>query len=128
MDNLVKASLVLLLTKKTRWWLGLNDPQALAQLERAVAEKDPEYRLKLSRAEDNWKFLENESKEPIGYLKRGYFYCPACFVDDLPDKPCPVYRVNIGIYSQQCVSCKRLIVDGAKKADGSGPLNLFEGK
>ena len=60
----------------------------------------------------------------VGYLIEGQtFHCPEC----ASDKHCPVYRINIGIYSQQCAVCKSLIVDGVKKANRVDPLNLFDG-
>lgn len=62
--------------------------------------------------------------KPVGFLLRGKFLCPTCAFPQRGNLV-PVYRVNIGIYSQQCASCKTLVVDGVKKADGS-PLNLFE--
>ncbi len=58
---------------------------------------------------------------PIGYLSNGQFHCTGCATDT----HCPVYPVNIGIYSQQCARCKRLIVDGVKKSADNSPLNLF---
>lgn len=75
---------------------------------------------------------------PIGYLVDGKFACTDCaevptdnefgrdaYLFEDGKHHCPVYRINIGIYSQQCSICKKLVVDGVKKADGSGPLNLF---
>jgi hypothetical protein len=63
---------------------------------------------------------------PVGFLLNGSFLCPDCAVktSTVPHLV-PVYRVNIGIYSQACSACKRLLVDGVKRRDGS-PLNLFE--
>ena len=67
-----------------------------------------------------------QDREQVGYLISGTtglrFECVYCATD----LRCRVYRANIGIYSQQCASCGELIVVGLNKADGSGPLNLFE--
>jgi hypothetical protein len=61
--------------------------------------------------------------ELIGYLVNGYFVCITCSHRDARD--CPVYRCNVAPYSQQCSSCGRLAVDGARSVDGS-PFSLFD--
>jgi len=50
--------------------------------------------------------------------------CAWCY-DLTLDKLTAVYRINIGIYSQVCNKCGKLLVDGVKKADGA-PLSLFD--
>lgn len=64
----------------------------------------------------------------IGYLSPDdtSFVCLNCASDRVVQYNCKCYRVNIGIYSQQCSVCKRLVIDGVKRGDGKGPLNLFD--
>jgi hypothetical protein len=58
----------------------------------------------------------------VGRLQDGVFHCLAC----APGRwGVAVYRVNIGIYSQVCAGCHRLVVDGVKQARGGKPLCLF---
>jgi hypothetical protein len=64
----------------------------------------------------------------IGYLSNGNeFRCIPC-AEQHGDTHCKVFRVNIGIYSQTCCQCKKLVIDGVKKSlPPHGPLNLFDG-
>jgi hypothetical protein len=47
---------------------------------------------------------------------RTAFWCPECVApcdgSPIPAEFTPVHRVNIGIYSQVCDACNRLVVDG----------------
>lgn len=89
------------------------------------------------------------SNTPIGYIlhtsgtfpvSRSFtlktvkeFWCIRCvrpstlgYGEPNPDFYTPVYRVNIGIYSQVCDCCGKLIIDGVKIArDSKTPLCLF---
>jgi hypothetical protein len=58
----------------------------------------------------------------IGYLVDGKFVCPECV--SRWRKDVSVYKVNIGIYSQACSVCKKIIVKSAMSRLG-GPLELF---
>lgn len=61
--------------------------------------------------------------EIVGSLHSGHrFTCKEC-----DPTGTPVFRVNLGIYSQTCSKCHKLIVDGVKKSNG-GPLCLFDGR
>ena len=67
----------------------------------------------------------------VAYLERSthLMHCTDCAPVNAGYNPltwCAVYRVNIGVYSQDCHVCGRLIVEGVMKADGSGPLCIFE--
>lgn len=70
---------------------------------------------------------------PIGYLIEApdgvlEFVCYGCVQQLLlgPGYFTQVFRINIGIYSQECDNCGRLVVDGVKTAkDREMPLCLF---
>jgi len=69
------------------------------------------------------------TEQPAGGM-RVEFWCRECATpysgDPAPEHEIPVFRVNIGIYSQVCDACGRLVVDGVKMARGSKvPLCLF---
>lgn len=76
--------------------------------------------------DSNTQFKEDEELD-----FRQEFWCPKCHhpVDKtiLPmESAIPVYRVNIGIYSQVCDSCGTLVVDGVKSSGSPNkPLCLF---
>jgi hypothetical protein len=64
----------------------------------------------------------------IGLFNRGEFICDRCALKlDLAQNPMPciMYLENILPYSQQCFECYELIVDGAKRLNGT-PINLYE--
>ena len=57
------------------------------------------------------------------------FWCTACTIPYCGNNPpsethTPVYKISIGIYSQVCDLCKKIVIDGVKKGDGK-PLCLF---
>lgn len=58
------------------------------------------------------------------------FWCTACATplckDPVAKYATPVHRVNIGIYSQVCDACGKLVVDGVKRLrEVRVPLCLF---
>lgn len=63
----------------------------------------------------------------IGYLLNGKFYCLECaekYTGGLPEK-IKVYEINIRPYSQCCIECDKIVVDGLKKHGTNEPLELF---
>jgi hypothetical protein len=64
----------------------------------------------------------------VGTLSRtdGGFSCLSCRPVEMIDDPCKVFGVNVRPYSVVCHRCGALIVDGVKKADGSGPLCIYD--
>lgn len=78
-----------------------------------------------------------ENTFPAGYLlsihDRQHFWCrkciqpinagPACPLEPPPEYV-PVYRINIGMYSQVCDSCGAVVVQGVRQGNGN-PLCLF---
>lgn len=55
----------------------------------------------------------------------GHIYCLECFPLEEQTDPCKVYGINIAPYSLVCYECKRLVIDGATRADGT-PLTILE--
>jgi hypothetical protein len=77
----------------------------------------------------NWK-ESNGPLERIGFLVEGFFYCEGCcrtknlvVKPTSEPQPIPIYRVNIGQYSQRCSQCRKILIDGWLSR--GEPLSLF---
>lgn len=68
----------------------------------------------------------DEAEElPVGYLIFGDFTCRACS-SKLGSDVCrtPVYKVNIGQYSQQCSKCKSVVMQGPFNVELFRPMRF----
>jgi hypothetical protein len=77
-----------------------------------------EYATSCSKGVCTWCLLDAEFKKNtpdntvVGQLLDGFFYCNDC-ASWWPDaKTIPVYKVNIGIYTQICICCRSVVVEG----------------